>query len=134
MVALFSHFSDILRLPSVRASAIALLMASHRATFCYAGGCPNLFRRPYSPEGKGLEWSQCKDLTRSIHWERILACHTVLLRVVFAATLCLSILAVRCDHPDHVHTLWHIVSVGLKASHVKLSTLRLMPLGPAPSH
>jgi hypothetical protein len=38
------------------------------------------------------------------------------LGLVLVVTLCLSILAVRRDHPDHVHTLWHNVSVALKAS------------------
>jgi hypothetical protein len=37
------------------------------------------------------------------------------LGVVFVAALCLSILAVRRDHSDHVHTLWHIVSVACQA-------------------
>ena len=45
------------------------------------------------------------------------------LGLVFLVVLYLSILTVRRDHPDHVHTLWHIVSVALKASHVRLSTL-----------
>jgi len=41
MVALFSHFSDILRLPFSSRFAIVLLIASQRTTFCYAGGCLN---------------------------------------------------------------------------------------------
>jgi len=41
MVALFSHFSDILRLPFSSRFAIVLLIASQRTRFCYAGGCLN---------------------------------------------------------------------------------------------
>lgn len=36
-----------------------------------------------------------------------------LLGVVFVTALCLSILAVRRDHPDHVHTLWYVFSLTL---------------------
>jgi hypothetical protein len=36
-----------------------------------------------------------------------------LLGLVFVVALCLSILAVRRDHPDHVHTLWYVFSLTL---------------------
>jgi hypothetical protein len=36
-----------------------------------------------------------------------------LLELVFVVALCLSILAVRRDHPDHVHTLWYVFSLTL---------------------
>jgi hypothetical protein len=37
------------------------------------------------------------------------------LGLVFVVALCLSILAVRRDHPDHVHTLWYVFSLTLCA-------------------
>ena len=37
------------------------------------------------------------------------------LGLAFAVALCLSILVVRRDHPDHVHTLWYVFSLTLCA-------------------
>jgi DNA-binding CsgD family transcriptional regulator len=42
------------------------------------------------------------------------------LGLVFVVAMCLSILAVRRDHPDHVHTLWYVLSLTLCAVSVLL--------------
>ena len=39
------------------------------------------------------------------------------LGLVFVVAMCLSILAVRRDHPDHVHTLWYVLSLNGTCSH-----------------
>lgn len=39
--------------------------------------------------------------------------HRSHLGLVFVVALCLSILAARRDHPDHVHTLWYVFSLTL---------------------
>ena len=50
------------------------------------------------------------------------------LGLVFVAAMCLSIPAVRRDHPDHVHTLWYVLSLTLCAVSVLFFCIYEIPV------
>src|ERR1700752_409105 len=110
MVAPFSHFSDMLRLPfcsrfgdrAFDSFASSRVLLRWRLSWALSPILRSGRRSRCRPE----HWNGGQEIRRGGYIVSGFSPFTLsLLELVFVVALCLAILAVRCGHPDHAHVM-----------------------------